>query len=293
MTFQRSIYCALLLNFTISIFAQDSLEKTIQKRQKEDEASNNTISLVTAHRPNYVLPVTYMHDPNESPINDDDELKNEETKFQLSFKFTVFSKLFNSNTDLNFAYTQKSVWQLFNKKNSAAFRDTNYEPEIFLSMMPFEDNWTIFRNYYHLGFAHQSNGKDIPQSRSWNRIFFTTFFDYRETLFMLKVWYRIPEEKKTSPTDYTGDDNPDINEYMGNFELTTIHKVNGHTLSLMLRNNLRSDNKGAVELSWSFPLPETRLKGYVQYFDGYGESLIDYNYKMTRIGLGVAFTDWL
>ena len=80
---------------------------------------------------------------------------------------------------------------------------------------------------------------------------------------------------------------------MGNFELTTIHKVNGHTLSLMLRNNLRSDNKGAVELSWSFPLPETRLKGYVQYFDGYGESLIDYNYKMTRIGLGVAFTDWL
>lgn len=289
-TFLKGLSCLIFIQLC---FATGELDEAIQKRHQEDEASNHTNSLVTAHRPNYILPITYMHDPNESPLQDEDELKHEETKFQLSFKFTVLSRLFNSSTDLNFAYTQKSVWQLYNKKNSAAFRDSNYEPEIFLSMKPFDEDWTIFRNYYHLGFVHQSNGRDIPQSRSWNRIFFTSFFDYRETLFMLKVWYRLPEDKKTSSTDYTGDDNPDIDKYLGYFELRGIHKINNHTFTLMVRNNLRKDNKGAVETTWSFPLPKTRMKGYVQYFDGYGETLIDYNYKMTRIGVGVAFTDWL
>lgn len=288
-------FLIILLVMPLIVFAneKDIIKESLEKREKEDNHSNKTSSLVTAHRPNYILPITYMHDPNEGPYQDDDELKNVETKFQLSFKFTVFSQIFGSKTDLDFAYTQKSLWQLYNKKNSAAFRDTNYEPELFISFRPLDDDWRIFKNYYHFGFVHQSNGRDLPLSRSWNRIFATTFFEWQQTLFMLKVWYRIPEEEKSSPTDYSGDDNPDITDFLGYFELTGIHKLGGHTLSWMFRNNLKSDNKGAVEINWSYPLPETRLKGYVQFFDGYGETMIDYNYKTTRLGIGVAFTDWL
>ncbi|MFG1505502.1 phospholipase A [Halobacteriovorax sp. ZH5_bin.2] len=288
-------FLLILLTLPLLTLASESseLQKSLDQRIKEDNHSNSTSSLVTAHRPNYILPITYMHDPNEAPYPSDDELKNIETKFQLSFKFTVLSHIFGSKTDLNFAYTQKSLWQLYNKKNSAAFRDTNYEPELFVSFEPFKEDWRIFKNYYHFGFVHQSNGKDLPLSRSWNRIFATTFFEWQKTLFMLKVWYRINEEAKDGPTDYTGDDNPDITDYLGYFELTGIHKINGHTLSWMLRNNLKKDNKGALEVSWSFPLPETRLKGYLQAFTGYGETMIDYDYNMTRVGLGVAFTDWL
>ena len=62
---------------------------------------------------------------------------------------------------------------------------------------------------------------------------------------------------------------------------------------MMLRNNLRiPDNKGAIELGWSFPLI-ARVKGFIQFFNGYGDNLIDYNAPVSRISLGFSFSDWL
>jgi phospholipase A1 len=64
--------------------------------------------------------------------------------------------------------------------------------------------------------------------------------------------------------------------------------------AVMLRNNLRSDNLGAVQLDWSFPLPliGDKLSGYIQYFNGYGEGLLDYNKSVNRISAGFMLTDW-
>jgi phospholipase A1 len=60
----------------------------------------------------------------------------------------------------------------------------------------------------------------------------------------------------------------------------------------MFRNNLRiGDNVSALQLEFSFPLIE-RINGYVQYFVGYGESLIDYNHYTNRIGVGFLVRDW-
>jgi phospholipase A1 len=63
-----------------------------------------------------------------------------------------------------------------------------------------------------------------------------------------------------------------------------------HTLSLLLRNNLKSPNRNSVQVDWSFPGFD-RMSGYVQFFTGYGESMIDYNHRQTTIGLGLILTN--
>lgn len=64
---------------------------------------------------------------------------------------------------------------------------------------------------------------------------------------------------------------------------------------MMLRNQIESGfDRGALEFGWSFPVFDYPfLKGYFQYFYGYGESLIDYDRKVKRLGIGISITDWL
>ncbi|HSH29963.1 MAG TPA: phospholipase A, partial [Thiohalobacter sp.] len=191
------------------------------------------------------------------------------------------------------AYTNQSYWQAYNRKFSSPFRETNHEPELFLTYLSDYSLLGFEARVLQLGISHQSTGKSNELSRSWNRVYADLVFERGNFALSLKPWYRIPEQSKSSPTDATGDDNPDIEDYMGYGEFRLAYKLDGHSLSLMLRSNLSgSDPRGALELGWSFPLTR-KLKGYAQYFDGYGESLIDYDAHIRRIGIGIALTDWL
>ena len=136
-----------------------------------------------------------------------------------------------------------------------------------------------------LGAVHESNGRADPLSRSWNRIY--AFFGLERGNFSLalKPWYRIPENSED-------DDNPNIEKYVGYGEVYTFYRWREHLFSGMFRNNLRSDNKGAIQVDWSFPL-RGKLKGYVQYYNGYGETLVDYDHAVNRIGVGVMMVNWL
>jgi phospholipase A1 len=104
--------------------------------------------------------------------------------------------------------------------------------------------------------------------------------------FIVRQWTRMPERAKD-------DDNPGMGRYLGYGDFLFMRSGRNRSFSLLLRNNLRTrNNKGALQADWSFPL-HRNLKGYMQYFTGYGETLIDYNRPCTRIGLGVALTDWI
>ena len=278
-----------LLLFSFSAHGEEpATPSAIDTRQAlEWENYDNPFS-ITPHRPSYILPLTYIDEPNEAPYTaagSDLIPESNEIKYQFSFKVPLLENFFFDRGFFSFGYTQQSYWQAYNGRSSSPFRETNYEPEL-LFRFPVEEPLLGF-NWRSVGLAlnHQSNGRSEPLSRSWNRIMLE-FVGERDNLYLsFKPWWRIPESDDE-------DDNPDIHRYLGNFELQLLKKHSEHTYGMMLRNNLRSDNRGAVQLDYTYRLNK-RLRGYVQIFSGYGESLIDYDHNNNRIGVGIMLTNWL
>ncbi|WP_245957999.1 phospholipase A [Marinomonas piezotolerans] len=260
----------------------------VEQRVQGETASASDPFVLTSHRPNYFLPLSYTHNPNKRETRQgiaDDSLQSIEFQFQVSIKFPVATGVVGDGSSLWFAYTQQSYWQAYNSDASAPFRDTNYEPEAFIVTNP---DLSFFGNkltYLHYGVNHQSNGQQKPLSRSWNRVYLDFIFERDNTVVSIKPWYRIPE-----PSD--DNDNPDIDRYMGYGELNVIHVIDDVSYEVMLRNNLRSENKGAIRLGVNFPL-WGKVRGYGQYFEGYGQSMLDYNNYTRTVGVGFMLTGWL
>lgn len=269
--------------------AEVANDSSLSQRLHFDKLTWDNPFSISMHKPNYVLVVSHNNKTNEAPFTKQFPSENitfdeTELKFQISAKYPIATNLFGGDENLFFAYTNRSFWQMYNS-NSAPFRETNHEPELFLSL---KNDWQVFgftNSIVQVGIVHQSNGRAATLSRSWNRLFASFIFEKDNMIVGFKPWYRIKE-------DITEDNNPDIEDYMGVFELTGVYKKNQHTFSVMVRNNLQSNNRGAIQLDWVFPL-SNYLSGYIQVFDGYGESLIDYDYHQKSIGLGVTLSGWL
>ena len=277
------------------------------------QGKERNIFALWPYRPCYILPVAYNSSPNEDAFLDfdpDAAAQHNEVKFQISFKFKLWEDIFRGSlkdtiekssgirgVDVWIGYTQLSFWQLYNSAFSSPFRDTNYEPELLFNLrlqheIPGLGGMKL--QFINVGFNHQSNGRSEPLSRSWNRIVANfglekNFGAEKKDSFnlLLKTWYRLPE-------DDINDDNPDMTDYMGYGELWGTLYWKNQRFALMFRNNLQSENKGAVQLDWSFPLPfiGDKVSVYLQYFNGYGEGLLDYNTSMNRISAGFMLTDW-
>jgi phospholipase A1 len=83
-----------------------------------------------------------------------------------------------------------------------------------------------------------------------------------------------------------------MEDYLGYGEVWGFYFWKGNRFGIMLRNNLDfQTNRGAVQVEWSFPIVK-QVAGYLQYFNGYGESLLDYNHRVNRIGIGFILRDW-
>jgi phospholipase A1 len=252
-----------------------------QRFEQESKWRREGLSLVP-YRSNYLIPWSYNNSPHDS-FSHSGQYK--EAKFQLSFKVLVLDNILDRDVHLYFAYTQLSLWQVYDRAQSAPFREINYEPEAMLTMDTQKDLGPIILRQTDVGIVHQSNGVSQPESRSWNRVYARFHFDRDNLAFAVRPWYRIPDS-------HSEDDNRHIERYMGYGDVEISYFLRHHILSMILRNNLRSSsNKGAIELDYSFPLTRI-LTGLVQYFNGYGETLIDYNRPVNRFSVGFALSPW-
>lgn len=247
------------------------------------------------HNAMYVLPIQQHVDPNRRPsspsqeevVYSANEQRSSELKYQVSVKTKVAQDLFNGNADLWFGYTQQSHWQIYNEDNSHPFRATDYQPEFFLTQPVKED--LPFGGQLRMlgaGAVHHSNGESDPLSRSWNRVYLMAGAEWGNLTVIPRLTKRLESSNGSKP-----DDNADIEDFYGFGDVQFFYDFNDQdSLGGMVRLN-PSTGKGAIQLDYTHRL-DNNLNAYLQLFHGYGESIIDYNYEDTTIGVGLMLNDW-
>src|SRR5699024_980329 len=154
------------LLFTSSLYASPLIEFHKQRINDSDGVIGNMLVenknrlVIYPYEANYLL-YSYTNNINTQGINSyhwAQDAKNDEAKFQMSIAFPLLKNILGPGSLLGVSYTQRSFWQVFNTYATSPFRETNYEPQIFLG-------WDI--QYPLLGFNieelelcfnHQSNG---------------------------------------------------------------------------------------------------------------------------------------
>ena len=253
-----------------------------RKLQKENKIRKNPLSIML-YRPTYILPFYYTVHPDykvyENNTPNEQRIMREEFKSQLSFSVPImYNFLFNKHQTLKIAYTQLNFWQVY--ASSQYFRETNYEPEIFLENN-FHRNW-LFR----AGINHQSNGRGGLLERSWNRVIESVEFSGENWLVLINGWQLVFQGESSNLH------NPDIAHYLGYENIVLSSEFKKLKASVQLENLESGLHRGSVMLTLSYPITD-RVSLYAQGFSGYGQSLIEYNHYTSAAGLGIAFNDWI
>ena len=205
-------------------------------------------------------------------------------KFQISFKYQIFDpesdlvKAFWPIGGVHVAYSQTSLWDL--ESDSVPFFDSSYRPELlWVSPEVKFDTGPVSRVGVQGGLAHESNGKSGADSRSLNIVYIrpsVTFGDRGDGLFLTFA------PKLLAYVGEFDSGNADIKDYRGYGELSLI---TGQRNGLQLRTTARIGDdwdKGSVQLDLSYPLGKLTRESvdlylHAQYFNGFGETLLEYN----------------
>lgn len=267
----------------------------IGERWSRYEPTPGNPLLVRLHNANYVM---LRHSdaanatpasPTHPPADTGRAVQRDEVEFQVSFK----ARLWESHDHFYAAwlgYTQQSNWQVLNGAQSRPFRESDYQPEMMFVVQPDMPLGAGLRwQLLNLGLVHQSNGRSDPASRSWNRVY--AQFGVEDDQFaggklaiLVRPWLRLHERADR-------DDNPDITDFLGYGDVAVLWRHGKQTLTFTGRINPRT-GKGAAQLEWSREAVGP-FRFYVRAFTGYGESLIDYNFRQTVFGAGFALNDLL
>ena len=204
---------------------------------------------------------------------------NSDVKFQISLAIRLTDTVLPWNSFLFLMYTQKTFWNVF--ENSLPMHDLNFNPGIGWSKPFFNKNRYVGK--LTLLLEHESNGRDGEDSRSWNRISFygSTIID--EWLMVhAKFWIPIID----------GENNKDILKYCGIYQsgvvITTPNKKFNFGLTLVKREGWNFNFNTIFEASWKVH-EKSNLNLFLQYYNGYGESLLDYNQFHSRLRVGIVF----
>ena len=214
-------------------------------------------------------------------------------KFQFSFRYRVLGERARLGEKLPAlrglyaGYTQRSLWDI--KADSSPFYDSSYMPELLFESQSVVDpggegGFKLLG--YQAGVRHESNGNQGADSRSLNIAYIRPVFSFGR----LDGWNLLVMPRLF---DYIVDveNNPDIADYRGHVELTAILGRNDHAALSLTGRIGRGFHKGSLQADLTFPVKFDKMFDFatyvlIQYWNGYGESLRDYNKRSETVRAG-------
>lgn len=202
---------------------------------------------------------------------------NSDVKFQISIAQRLTKATLPWNTFLFLMFTQKTMWNVF--QDSMPMRDLNFNPGIGLSKPFFSKDRYVGK--MTLLVEHESNGRDGDESRSWNKVSLSGSVLVSDRLMVhAKYWIPIVD----------GMNNKDILRYSGicqhGLEYSTPGRKWIFGATFVKRKGWNMNFNTTLEVSWLVSEKANQYL-YVQYYNGYGECLLDYNQFHSRIRVGI------
>lgn len=216
-------------------------------------------------------------------------------RFQFSFQYQIFNPEgpWASHTPflagLFLGYTQTGLWDL--EGSSLPFTDANYKPEIAWSSD--QVDWLKIPGVDQVGLQsgiqHESNGEDGDESRSINTVYLRPVLHFGDpkgfsTQVAPKFYLYFSEQEN----------NEDIEEYRGYCDLKVTAGWAAGLQATALGRLGSGGEHGSIQLDLTYPLRQIG-KGNIdmylqlQWFSGYGESLITYDEHTDALRLGLGF----
>jgi phospholipase A1 len=211
-----------------------------------------------------------------------------DTKIELSIKMQAIT-----NVPLYLGYTQLMMWDL--RKPSDPMRDINYAPEMFYRMNLDVADSKKSVEWLDFGILeHESNGRDSWESRSWNRSYLRYFKQFSVGQVKLgasiRGWipYGFDETSEQLPQYYGVYEAVfSISHFLGGYmsfsDLT--FRVHGGGASYL------NPTKGGQEITLRLKFNGQHFLPSIvaQYFQGYGENLLDADRRLTAWRVGIGF----
>ncbi len=201
---------------------------------------------------------------------------NTNVKFQISIAQRLTKGTLPWGTYLYLFYSQKCFWNIL--ENSMPMTDLNFNPGIGITKPLFVKNRYIGKMTFLV--EHESNGRDSIQSRSWNRVALAAnVFVTKNLMVHAKVWVPIVD----------GENNRDIVDYCGwnqfGIQVVSDNKRFTGGISIVPRHRIGSCNV-VVDFAVRLFKRENQYL-FFQFYNGYGEGLLDYNkfHSQLRVGL--------
>ena len=206
----------------------------------------------------------------------------EDCTYQFSIKFGLW---FPYESGLFFAYTQKSLWKIYDK--SSPFEETNYSPSIFWEK---ENPFKLIDFLRIIPYEHKSNGRDHAENRSMERGFIEGQLSYGN-------YFNFGIREKAGWFYAKAVQNRDLKRYIGYFEtelfaqIKSKHGFLGHE-KLYIKGEW-THKYGWFEAGFSFRIFTTKIRPhiYAQWYYGYGEFLLNYNQKTNAVRIGLIFNE--